>query len=105
MKLISKYELFLLAVLWLIIVRKKQGVLPLWFTDKGDYSRIGSGDILETEGLADLLEGNPEAVIAIKVSKPDGEVFRVSTQHTMSTDQVKWLRAGSALNYIRSRLG
>ncbi|KAL9716049.1 aconitate hydratase [Leucoagaricus gongylophorus] len=84
---------------------KKQGILPLWFTDKADYSRIGSGDILETEGLADLLGGNSEAIIVIKVTKPDGEVFRVSTMHTMSVDQVKWFRSGSALNYIRSQLG
>ncbi|KAF5355703.1 hypothetical protein D9756_003945 [Leucocoprinus leucothites] len=83
---------------------KKQGILPLWFADKIDYSRVGSGDILETEGLTDLLEGNSDATIVIKVTKPDGEVFRIATKHTMSTDQVKWLRAGSALNYIRSQM-
>lgn len=91
--------------MWTDRCLQKQGILPLWFTDKADYSRIGSGDILETEGLADLLGGNSEAIIVIKVTKPDGEVFRVSTTHTMSVDQVKWFRAGSALNYIRSQLG
>jgi len=81
---------------------KKQGVLPLWFADREDYGRIGSGDIVETVGLADLLEGKPDAEVKIKVTKPDGETFQLSTKHTMSADQVKWLRAGSALNYIRS---
>ncbi|KXN89832.1 putative aconitate hydratase 2 [Leucoagaricus sp. SymC.cos] len=83
---------------------KKQGILPLWFANKADYTRIGSGDIVETEGLADLLEGNSNVMITIKVTRPDGEVFRVATKHTMSADQVKWLRVGSALNYIRSQL-
>ncbi|KAL0950919.1 hypothetical protein HGRIS_007676 [Hohenbuehelia grisea] len=83
---------------------KKQGVLPVWFADKADYSRIGAGDTLETIGLADLLNGNPSATIKIKVTKRDGEIFEIPTTHTMSSDQVNWLRAGSALNYIRSQM-
>ncbi|KAF8973770.1 aconitate hydratase [Flammula alnicola] len=81
---------------------KKQGVLPLWFVDKADYSRIGSGDILETVGLFEVFAGKPDASIKIKVTKPDGTVFEVPTKHTMSADQLKWLKAGSALNQIRS---
>ncbi|KAF8203070.1 aconitase family-domain-containing protein [Pholiota molesta] len=81
---------------------KKQGVLPLWFADKADYSRIGSGDILETIGLTDVFNGNACASIKIKVTKLDGTVFEVATKHTMSADQLNWLRAGSALNHIRS---
>ncbi|EJD04011.1 aconitate hydratase [Fomitiporia mediterranea MF3/22] len=84
---------------------KKQGVLPLWFTDSSDYSRIGSGDILETIGLESLLNGEPQATIRLKVTKRDGQTFEIPTRHTMSSDQLKWLRAGSALNYIRSQLG
>lgn len=82
---------------------KKQGVLPLWFVDKADYSRIGSGDILETQGLAETIKGVPGATINIKVTKLDGEVFEIPTKHTMSNDQLKWLQAGSALNHIRSQ--
>ncbi|CAL1696169.1 unnamed protein product [Somion occarium] len=83
---------------------KKQGVLPLWFADKSDYSRIDSGDVVETEGLADLLNGNQDATIKLKVIKRNGETFEVPTKHTMSKDQLKWLRAGSALNHIRSQI-
>ncbi|KAL0575035.1 aconitate hydratase [Marasmius crinis-equi] len=83
---------------------KKQGVLPLWFADKADYSRIGSGDILETQGLTDLLQGKPDATITIKVTKRDGQVFQIPTKHTMSPDQLKWFQAGSALNHIRSQI-
>ncbi|KZT74787.1 aconitate hydratase [Daedalea quercina L-15889] len=83
---------------------KKQGILPLWFADKADYARIGSGDVVETLGLADLLTGVPGATIKLKVTKRNGDVFEIPTKHTMSSDQLKWLRAGSALNHIRSQV-
>ncbi|OCH96568.1 aconitate hydratase [Obba rivulosa] len=83
---------------------KKQGILPLWFADKNDYSRIGAGDVVETIGLADLLNGAPDASIKLRVIKRNGDVFEIPTRHTMSSDQLKWLRAGSALNYIRSQI-
>jgi len=81
---------------------KKQGVLPLWFVDKTDYSQIGSGDVLETIGLSDLFDGKLDASIKVKVTKLDGTSFEIVTKHTMSADQLNWLKAGSALNYIRS---
>ncbi|KAI9572778.1 aconitate hydratase [Boletus coccyginus] len=83
---------------------KKQGVLPLWFVDKADYSRIGSGDVVETFGLEDLMSGNEDAVIKLRVTNSRGELFEILTKHTMSSDQVKWLKAGSALNFIRSQM-
>ncbi|KAF9457105.1 aconitate hydratase [Collybia nuda] len=83
---------------------KKQGILPLWFADKADYSLIGSGDVVETIGLADALEGSPTASIKIRVTKLNGEIFEISTKHTLSEDQLNWLRAGSALNFIRARM-
>ncbi|KAF5377567.1 hypothetical protein D9615_005222 [Tricholomella constricta] len=83
---------------------KKQGVLPLWFADKADYERIGSGDVLETDGLAETLRGVLDSTIKIRVTKLNGEVFEIDTKHTMSSDQLKWLEAGSALNHIRSQM-
>lgn len=83
---------------------QKQGILPLWFVDKTDYSRIGSGDVLETSGLSELLKGIPNAEIRVKVTKLNGQVFEIQTKHTMSDDQVRWLEAGSALNFIRSQM-
>ncbi|KAH8835363.1 hypothetical protein DL96DRAFT_1666166 [Flagelloscypha sp. PMI_526] len=69
---------------------KKQGVLPVTFANKDDYKRIGAGDILETI-----------AKIALQVTKQNGERFTVPVLHTLSKDQISWLRAGSALNAIR----
>jgi homoaconitase len=83
---------------------QKQGILPLWFTNVNDYSKIGYGDTIETIGLADLFNDDPDASIRLRVTKRDGTVLEISTRHTMSKDQLKWLRAGSALNHIRSQL-
>ena len=76
----------------------------MWFVDKADYARIAAGDIVETDGLEDLFAGKPVSQIMIRVTKRDGETFEIPTTHTMSQDQLKWLRAGSALNYIRSKI-
>ncbi|KAI6158751.1 aconitase family-domain-containing protein [Pisolithus thermaeus] len=83
---------------------KKQGVLPLWFADVADYSHVGSGDTVETMGIAALLGGDPNAAIKLRVLKRSGEVIEIPVKHTMSADQLNWFRAGSALNYIRSQL-
>jgi homoaconitase len=77
----------------------------LWFADKNDYGRIGSGAVIQTVGVHDLISGNPDATVRVKVTTRDGESFEIATTHTMSSDQLKWLRAGSALNHIRSQLG
>ncbi|PCH37329.1 aconitase iron-sulfur domain-containing protein [Wolfiporia cocos MD-104 SS10] len=70
---------------------KKQGILSLWFADKADFSRIGSGDVIETIGLADILNGTLNATIKLnyKVARRNGEVFEIPTEHTMSSDQLK----------------
>lgn len=95
----GSYPTFLLQ--FELIFSQKQGVLPLWFADKSDYGRIGSGDKVETVGLADLLSGTGKDV-QIRVTKKNGAVFLIKTSHTMSPDQLRWLEAGSALNHIKS---
>jgi homoaconitase len=79
-------------------------VLPLWFVDQSDYGRIGSGDVIETIGLEGLLNGASSTTIKLRVFGRDKSVSEILTKHTMSSDQLKWLRAGSALNYIRTQL-
>jgi homoaconitase len=86
------------------VLSQKQGILPLWFADKSDYSRIGSGDVVETIGLANLLQGEQHAKIKVNVTRRSGEVVEIPLKHTMSNDQLKWLQAGSALNHIRSQM-
>ena len=80
---------------------KKQGMLPLAFADPADYDRIDEDDRISVRGLADLAPGQP---VIVEVCRPSGEVFSFETNHTFSTDQVEWFKAGSALNIIRASL-
>jgi homoaconitase len=59
---------------------------------------------VETIGLTDLLNGDQTVVIKLRVIKRDGQTFEIPTKHTMSTDQLNWFKAGSALNFIRSQM-
>lgn len=80
---------------------KKQGILPLWFLDKSDYSKISAHDKVTTQGLDQVMNGSSGSdVVVLQVEKPSGEKIEVKTRHTLSADQVEWLRAGSALNWI-----
>jgi homoaconitase len=69
--------------------------------DKSDYSRISALDKVQTSGVEQLLDGTLDGdLITLKVTRPSGESYEVKARHTMSKDQVEWLRAGSALNWI-----
>lgn len=82
---------------------KKQGLLPVTFINESDYSLIESGDVVSTEGLNELLRGDGDAPLRVNVIKAkSGEEIKIDVAHTMSPDQLKWLKAGSALNAIRA---
>ncbi|MCB1750649.1 MAG: aconitate hydratase [Gammaproteobacteria bacterium] len=81
---------------------KKQGMLPLTFADPGDYDRIGEDDRIAVRGLASLSPGQP---LTVEVTPPSGEVWSFQANHTFSTQQIEWFKAGSALNVIRRNLG
>lgn len=81
---------------------KKQGMLPLTFTDEADYDKISAGDLLTTVDLVDMLakDGDNGGFLKMKVQKKDGSEFEILCKHTMSKDQVEFFKAGSAINYI-----
>ncbi|KOS23368.1 Aconitate hydratase [Escovopsis weberi] len=73
---------------------KKQGMLPLTFSDPADYDRIKPDDkvdILCTE----LAVGKP---ITMVVHPKDGKSFKVKLSQTFNEAQIKWFENGSALN-------
>jgi len=80
---------------------KKQGVLPLTFTDPAVYDLIGEDDRISITGLAQLAPGVP---VACRLHHPDGSVVDFTGNQTMSPEHVEWFRAGSALNIIRARM-
>ncbi|KAJ3159246.1 aconitate hydratase [Geranomyces michiganensis] len=93
---------------------KKQGVLPLTFVDPADYDRIvmlsppsgGSGIRVSTRGVVDVLNGNDlgNGQIKLVLSQDGCEDIVVRVAHSLSEDQVGWIRAGSALNLIAGSL-
>ncbi|KAK4124163.1 aconitate hydratase [Parathielavia appendiculata] len=73
---------------------KKQGMLPLTFSDPADYDKIQPDDkvdILCTE----LAVGKP---ITMRVHPKNGESFDIKLSHTFNEGQIAWFRNGSALN-------
>ncbi|TIB74576.1 aconitate hydratase [Wallemia mellicola] len=79
---------------------KKQGFVPLTFKNKEDYNKIDAGDQVETVGLKGLFAGDLNTPVSVKVTKKDGSVLDIPVNHTLSVDQLNWVRHGSALNAI-----
>jgi aconitate hydratase len=74
---------------------KKQGLLALTFRDPADYERIREGDRIDLVGLATMAPGMP---VHGRVRHADGGTEPLLLDHTFSSAQLEWFRAGSALN-------
>ena len=76
---------------------KKQGILPLTFADPEDYDKILEEDKVDIIGLDKLSPGNPVKMI---VKHKEDKTDEILLNHTMNETQIKWFKAGSALNLI-----
>jgi aconitate hydratase len=79
---------------------KKQGVLALTFKDKSDYDKIREDDTLDVIGMADFAPGKSLTVV---LHHADGTADMFQTEHTYNASQIKWFKAGSALNLIKKQ--
>jgi aconitate hydratase len=79
---------------------KKQGLLPLRFDDAADYEKVREGDRVSIFGLRALAPGKPLRAV---FHHADGSEDSASVRHTLSAEQIEWLRAGSALNLLRAK--
>jgi aconitate hydratase len=79
---------------------KKQGLLPLHLEDPSDYDKVREGDKVSILGLKGLAPGKPVKVV---LHHADGSRDELSCRHTFNAEQVKWFRAGSALNVLRRK--
>ncbi|MEK6627439.1 MAG: aconitate hydratase [Bdellovibrionota bacterium] len=77
---------------------KKQGVLALTFADTKDYDKIQEKDKLSIKGLNELTPGKN---LTLEAKHADGSTDNISVKHTYNSEQIKWFKAGSALNLIR----
>jgi len=81
---------------------KKQGMLPLTFSDKADYDKVRPDDKISIVGLADFAPGKPvEAVL----SHSDGTSDTIVLNHTFNEQQISWFHSGSALNRMKEMMG
>ena len=79
---------------------KKQGMLPLTFANPSDYDEILEDDKFNIVGLSELTPGKQVNAV---IMHNDGASFEIKLNHTMNENQIKWFKAGSALNLIASQ--
>jgi aconitate hydratase len=79
---------------------KAQGVLPLTFVDPAAYDAIQESDRLSVVGLTQIAPGSS---LTLKVRSQDGSVKEFPVKHTMTELQIKWFKAGSALNSLKPK--
>ena len=75
---------------------KKQGVLALTFANPADYELITKGDTLTFSHLQALA---PNQGVAVQVHQAStGQTHTITLNHSYSTEQLGWFKAGSAMN-------
>jgi aconitate hydratase len=79
---------------------KKQGVLPLKFVDESSWDLLRVDDRLTIKGTDEL---GPNSKVTVKAKHSDGTTDTFVCNHSMDELQVEWFKAGSALNYLRSK--
>ena len=77
---------------------KKQGMLALTFADKDDYKKVREEDKIWIVGLKEFAPGKPLTAILYHA---DGTEESFAVNHTYNELQIKWFKAGAALNAAR----
>ena len=94
---------------------KKQGMLPLTFSDVADYDKVLPSDHVSLVGLDKLGPGQvsdgtsvlcsvltpPLQPVQCVLKHADGSTDQFMLNHTMNQSQVEWFKAGSALNGMK----
>ncbi|KAI9827632.1 MAG: hypothetical protein M1819_006921 [Sarea resinae] len=73
---------------------KKQGMLPLVFSDPADYDKINPDDKVDLL-CTELAVGKP---LTLRVHPKNGKTWEASLSHTFNEGQISWFKNGSALN-------
>ncbi len=79
---------------------KKQGVLALTFDDESSWDLLRVDDRLTIKGTDEL---GPNSKVTVEAKHSDGTMDSFVCSHSMDDLQVEWFKAGSALNYLRSK--
>jgi len=79
---------------------KKQGMLPLTFSDKADYDKVQPDDKVSITGLDTFQPGKPLDCV---LTHNDGSSDTIVLDHTFNLGQIEWFKAGSALNRMKEK--
>ncbi|HEX9006154.1 MAG TPA: aconitate hydratase [Bacteroidota bacterium] len=79
---------------------KKQGMLPLTFSDPADYEKVREDDRVSILGLQSFTPGMP---LTLVLRHSDGTTEKGLLNHTYNANQIQWFQAGSALNLMAAR--
>ncbi|HEX5457821.1 MAG TPA: aconitase family protein, partial [Candidatus Nitrosotalea sp.] len=79
---------------------KKQGVLALTFVNPSDYDKIQETDKIS---ILDLSQIQPGKNVKCILTHKDGTKDEIALKHSYNDFQIKWFKAGSALNIMRER--
>ena len=73
---------------------KKQGMLPLTFSNAADYEKLNPDDKVDIM-CTELAVGEP---ITMRVHPKEGDAYSIKLSHTFNQSQIEWFKNGSALN-------
>jgi aconitate hydratase len=79
---------------------KKQGLVPLTFSNPATYDAIEETDRISVLNLPPV----PDKPMQCRITKADGSTVDFEAKHTFSPEQVEWFKAGSALNIVRQKV-
>jgi aconitate hydratase len=74
---------------------KKQGMLPLTFSNPDDYEKISPADKVDLL-ITELAVGKPMTLVVHPAD--GGKPFNIELSHTFNEGQIEWFKNGSALN-------
>jgi aconitate hydratase len=78
---------------------KKQGMLALTFSNPADYDKIQEQDRFAITGLTSFAPGKN---LQLEVVHQDGKKDTIELKHSFNSEQIKWFKAGSALNLMQA---
>ncbi len=79
---------------------KKQGIVPLTFVNPDDYDKIDEKDTISVREMPPV----PDQPVRCIIHKKGEIEIEFYANHTFSPEQVKWFKAGSALNVVREKV-
>lgn len=79
---------------------KKQGMLAITFVNPTDYDKVKEDDKISILGLTDFTSGKN---LKVELTHKNGSKESFEVAHTYNPLQIEWFKAGSALNFMKTK--